>query len=146
MLTGEGMQDARCRMQDEDDMTEGPSGYHKLEVFNLAKTLAVEIHKATLEDLPKFEMFEQGSQVRRSSKSIVAGLVEGFGRRAYKADFVRYITYAIASCDETKAHLDLLFETGSLTEAKYSQLKNSYEALGAKLYAFRQAVLAHHAS
>ena len=119
-------------------------GYEGLQVFQLAKALAVEVHKMTIQELPKFEMLEQGSQIRRSSKSVVANLVEGFGRRLYKADFLKFITYAIASCDETKAHLDILFETDSLAGARHCKLKHDYEVLGAKLYSFRESVSVQH--
>jgi len=30
----------------------------------------VDIHKMTLEKLPKYELFEEGSQIRRSSKAV----------------------------------------------------------------------------
>ncbi|NIA29962.1 MAG: four helix bundle protein [Actinobacteria bacterium] len=52
--------------------------------------------------------------MRRSSKSIVCNLVEGFARRNYKNKFLRYITYYIGECDGTQVHLQMLFETGSL--------------------------------
>ncbi len=57
--------------------------YKKLEVWQLAKDVAVEIHKMTLTDLPKFEMYEEGSQIRRSAKSVRSNIVEGYGRRNY---------------------------------------------------------------
>lgn len=52
-------------------------GYQKLEIFQLSRELAIQIHKMTLQ-LPKFDMFEEGSQIRRSSKSIPANIVEGY--------------------------------------------------------------------
>ena len=64
----------------------------------------------TLKDLPKFEMFEEGSQIRKSSKSIVNTIVEGFGRREYQQEYTRFLTYALASCDETKEHLEILLK------------------------------------
>lgn len=36
--------------------------YKDLEIYQLAHNLAVELHRATLIDLPKFEMYEEGSQ------------------------------------------------------------------------------------
>ncbi len=57
--------------------------YKDLEVYKIAHTLAVELHEMTLYDLPKFEMYEEGSQIRRSSKSIVSTILEGFGRKMY---------------------------------------------------------------
>jgi len=62
--------------------------YEDLETFTLSKELVVKIHKMSLESLPKYEMYEEGSQIRRSSKSIVANIVEGYGRRRYKNDFL----------------------------------------------------------
>jgi four helix bundle protein len=46
-------------------------GYKKLEVYQLAHKLAVEVHGMSMQ-LPKHEMYEQGSQIRRSSKSVSA--------------------------------------------------------------------------
>lgn len=116
-------------------------GYEDTEVYKLAKKLAVEIHRMTLEELPKFEMWEEGSQIRRSSKSIVANFVEGYGMKMYKGDYVRFLTYAIASCDETKAHIELLHETGSLVTERYQYFYNNHRKLGAMLYNWRQAII-----
>ena len=44
--------------------------YRNLEVYRLAHELAVEIHRMTLSELPKFEQYEEASQIRRSAKSI----------------------------------------------------------------------------
>jgi four helix bundle protein len=118
-----------------------PLSFRELEIFSLAKKLVVEIHKLTLQELPKFEMYEEGSQIRRSSKSIASNIVEGFGRRRYKHECIQFLTYSIASCDETKVHLEFLRETGSIGEEVFAELYKSYEMLGAKLYNFRESVL-----
>lgn len=44
--------------------------YKKLQIWQLARELVIDIHKMTLTKLPKFEMFEEGSQIRRSIKSV----------------------------------------------------------------------------
>lgn len=133
------MQDSGCRMRK-------TQSYEDIEIYGIAKELAAMVHRITLEELPKFEMYEEGSQIRRSSKSIVANIVEGFGRRRYKNEFVQFLTYAIASCDETKAHLEMLYETGSLKGDKFEKLFQSYKELGAKLFNFREAVIKGHRS
>jgi four helix bundle protein len=61
--------------------------YRNLEVWQLARELVVAIHNMTLTKLPKFEMFEEGSQIRRSIKSVKSNIVEGYGRRRYKQEF-----------------------------------------------------------
>lgn len=91
--------------------------YKKLQIWQLSREIVIDIHKMTLETLPKFEMFETGSQIRRSSKSTKSLIVEGYGRRYYKQDFIRYLLNALASNDETIDHLETLFETKSLSDS-----------------------------
>jgi four helix bundle protein len=62
--------------------------YKNLEIWQSARGLVIDIHKITLEELPKFEMFEEGSQIRRASKSTKSNIVEGYGRRRYKQEFI----------------------------------------------------------
>jgi four helix bundle protein len=81
--------------------------YRDLEVYRKAFDLAVRVHRTTMK-LPKYEMYEQGSQVRRSSKSIKDTIVEGYGRRRYKTEFVKYLVYAQGSCDETTSQLEMI--------------------------------------
>ncbi len=130
------MQDEGCKMK--------PQSYKDLEIYVLAKDLAMQVHGMTIEELPKYEMYEEGSQIRRSSKTIVSTIVEGYGRRRYKNDFILYLTYALSSCDETKAHLEMLGESGSLKQSRATTLLHKYEELGAKLYNFRDAVITGH--
>lgn len=115
--------------------------YEDLDIYRIAKELAVEVHKITLEKLPKFEMYEEGSQIRRSSKSIGANIVEGFGRKKHRGEYTHFLTYALASCDETKYHLEILNETKSLNKNEFEFLMSKYKELGAKIYCFRNAVI-----
>ncbi len=119
--------------------------YCDYEIWQMAHELAVRVHKMTLEKLPKFEMYEEASQIRRSSKSISSNIVEGFGRKRYKNDFIRFLIYALASCDETRDHLEFLFETGSLKDASlYEELSKQYDILGKKLNNFLKRVVEQH--
>jgi four helix bundle protein len=92
-------------------------------------------------------MFEEGSQIRRAIKSVKSCIVEGYGRRRYKQEFVRFLTYALASCDETADHVDTLVVTGSLKEEALSdELARKLEELGRKLNLFLQSVERSHKS
>ena len=120
--------------------------YKNLEIWQLSRELVIEIHKMTL-TLPKFEMYEEGSQIRRSSKSVKSTIVEGYGRRNYKSDYIRYITFSLASNDETIDHLENLFETGSLIDEKlYNELHSKFEKSGKKINRFLQSVQKDHIS
>jgi len=118
--------------------------YKKLNIWQLARVQSIKIHKMSLE-LPRFEQFEEGQQIRRSAKSVRSNIVEGYGRRAYKQEFIRYIIFALASNMETQDHLETLYETGSLSnEALYNELIHDAELLGRKLGAFLDAVKEGH--
>ncbi len=120
--------------------------YKNLDIWKLARELTIEIHAMSLA-LPKFEMYETGSQIRRSSKGVRSAIVEGYGKRYYKADYIKYLITAQASCDETADHLDTLVETGSLTDKeKYLSLSARIDILGRKINNFIQAVQANHKS
>jgi 23S rRNA-intervening sequence protein len=42
--------------------------YINLEIWQAARSLVIDIHKMTMEKLPRFELYEEGSQIRKSSK------------------------------------------------------------------------------
>jgi four helix bundle protein len=121
--------------------------YKDLDVWQLAREIVIDIHKMTMTKLPKFEMFEEGSQIRKSSKSVKSTITEGYGRRRYKQEFLKFLTYAIASNDETIDHLETLFETKSLDdEDLYHSLHDRLEVLGKKLNRFIESVEKEHLS
>ena len=121
--------------------------YKKLEIWQIARELVIDIHKMTLRNLPKFEMFEEGGQIRRSIKSVKSTIVEGYGRRRYKQEFIRFLVYAIASNDETTDHLETLFETESLTDQElFHDLSERLDKLGKKLNRFIKSVKKSHIS
>jgi len=114
------------------------SGYRDLEIYNLAFRLSMKVHKESLK-LPPFELYEQGSQIRRSSKGVKDAIVEGYGRRKYKADYVKYLIYSIASCDETINHIISIIELyPELTG--FVKLEPEYDKLGRKINAYLQYV------
>ena len=114
--------------------------YRDLDVYKESKRLAIVIHKLSL-TLPKFELYEESSQIRRSSKAVTTLIVEGYGRRRYKADFIKYLVYAQAECDETIVHLDFLFETASINSLEtYKSLREEYDVLSKKMNKFIQWV------
>lgn len=120
--------------------------YKNLEIWKLSKELVIEIHEMTLR-LPKFEQFEEAQQIRRSMKSVRSNIVEGYGRRIYKQEFVRFIVFALASADETIDHLEILFETKSLTnKEQFDRLHERLNLLSKKINNFLQAVQEKHTS
>ena len=121
--------------------------YKQLEIWQMARSLVIDIHRMTLTKLPKFEKFEEGAQVRRSIKSVKTNIVEGYGRRRYRQDFLRFLVVAHASCDETKDHLETLHETGSLSDDElYRDLHARVTELSRALNGFIKGVERQHMS
>ncbi|MDP1675432.1 MAG: four helix bundle protein [Bacteroidota bacterium] len=115
-------------------------GHKKLEIYQMSHQLAVRVHEMSLK-LPAFERFEEGSQIRRSSKSIPSNIVEGFALRRYKNEFLHYLFRSYGSAEETIEHLELLFETKSMTnKAIFEELFQEYNFLCGKIMRFIQYV------
>jgi len=119
--------------KEEVDKKKKIKSYKDLDIYNMSFALAVEVHKLSLQ-LPKFELYEQGSQIRRSSKSIKDNIVEGYGRRKYKNEFMKFLIYAQASLLETQTQLDMLHEL--YPDLKADIMRKKYNELGRKLYNF----------
>jgi four helix bundle protein len=109
--------------------------YKDLEIYRIAYDLAVKIHKFSL-SLPQYELYEEGSQLRKSSKSIPSCIAEGYGRRRYKAEFIRFLTYAHASCDETIVHLNFIKDIHNVDSFSINTYLKFYEDLGSKINKF----------
>lgn len=115
-------------------------GYHNLEIYNLAHSLGVAIHEMTLK-LPKFETYEEASQIRRSAKSVSTNIVEGFALRKYKNEYIHFLYRAYGSSEETLEHLRYLFETKSLIDENvYIYLSSECKKLNGMIFRFIQSV------
>jgi len=113
-------------------------GYKDLDIYQLAYELAIEVHEMTMK-LPKYELYEHGSQVRRSSKSIKDNIAEGFGRRRYKSEFIRFPIFTHASCDETISQLNMISDI-HFPDDPLTDLIKRYDKLGRKINRFIQYV------
>ena len=115
------------------------SGYRDLNVYQEAHRLGVAIHTFSLK-LPKFELYETGSEIRRASKSISANIVEGYGRRRYQADYVKFLIYALSSCDETNEWLVYIRDLYEEMAPEAQAILNKIDSLGRQLNVFIQSV------
>ena len=109
--------------------------YKELDVYNISFDLFIRTHQFTFK-LPKHETYELGSQLRRSSDSVNSNIVEGYGRKKYKKDFIKFLVYSHSSNDETINHLrkiELLYK--ELSEDAIA-LRTDYNKLGGKLNKF----------
>jgi four helix bundle protein len=94
-------------------------------------------------NLPKYELYEEGSQTRRSSKGVYSCIVEGDGRRMYNNDFIRFLVYAQASCDETEFRLNFIHDSGYIREEVFKEFLEENDKVGRKINSFIQYVETH---
>lgn len=112
--------------------------YENLQVYQRAHAFGVACHFASLE-LPKYEMFESGSQLRRAAKSVSANIVEGYGRKAYAADYARFLVIALASNDEAHEWLRYVRECHPEHAGRIAALETECAEIGRMLNAFIRA-------
>ncbi|WP_281228025.1 four helix bundle protein [Flavobacterium aquiphilum] len=109
--------------------------YKDLEIYKKGLSLFFETHKMSLL-LPKYEMYELGSQLRRASDSVITNIVEGYGRKRYKADFIRFLVFSHSSNLETINHLEKITVLYPEHFGVVSRLVSEYDVLGAQIYKF----------
>lgn len=116
--------------------------YKDLEIYTLSLSLFYKTHALSLK-LPKYELYELGSQIRRSADSVVSNIVEGYGRKQYKADFLKFLTYSHASNLETGCHFEKFWNLYPHLVEEAKQLQKEYDILGAKIFTFIKYVKNH---
>lgn len=114
--------------------------YKELDVYRISFDLFIRVHRFTFR-LPKYETYELGSQLRRSADSVNSNIVEGYGRKRYKNDFVKFLVYSHASNDETINHLRKIEKLYPELMEDANQLRKEYDLLGGKLNKFIEYVI-----
>jgi len=109
-----------------------------LKVYRRLVNLHMRVHEASLA-FPKFEMYELGSQVRRSSNSGPANLAEGFNNK-HKKIYLETISRALGEIRETQHHLMIAHRKGYLSSETYKDLVEQYNECSRMLRAIEKAV------
>ncbi len=121
-------------------MMEFAKTYKDLRVFQKAYDASLIIHKTTL-GFPKIEQYALGDQMRRSSKSICANIVEGFGKQAgSKKEFQRFLSMATGSCDEMQVWLRYAHDLGYIEKKSFEQWLEEYNHIARMLQALHKSI------
>ncbi len=108
-----------------------------LEVYKRAYAAALAMHKASL-GFPKIEQYALASQLRRSSKSICANIVEGFAKQKFSTpEFNRYLSIAEASANETLVWLQFAADLEYIAAHQYLSWQDDMQAISAMLTRLR---------
>ena len=113
--------------------------FERLEVFQRAYRLSLEVHKVSL-GFPAIERFALADQVRRALKSVCATLVEGFAKQAVSpAEFRRYVGMALGSADEMRLWSRYCLDLGYIEEARWQVWRDEYQAIAKMLQGLLRA-------
>ena len=107
-------------------------GHRDLKVFKLAYELAMEIFHLS-KTFPREEVYSLTDQIRRSSRSVVANLAEGFRKRRYPNMFLNKMTDCDGEATETQVWLDFALDCGYLSKENHDRLISGYEEVGRML-------------
>lgn len=93
-------------------------------VYRRLVGLTLRVHQVSLK-FPKFEMYELGSQVRRSSNSAPANLTEGFNNK-HRNIYLECISRSLGEIRETQHHLMVAWRKAYLSKELYQELVGEY--------------------
>ena len=100
---------------------------HKdLKVYKLAFESSMEIFEIS-KSFPKEEKYSLTDQIRRSSRSVDANIVEAFRKRRYPKSFVSKLSDSEGEAAETQVWLDFAKESGYITKKTHSELYQKYD-------------------
>jgi four helix bundle protein len=102
------------------EMKKKIQSFEDLDVYQNLFGLHLEIYHLTM-GFPKYELYELGSQLRRSSNSIPANFAEGWNNRHLKT-YLEGINRAFGELQETKHHISVAFRKNYLNTNQYENL------------------------
>ncbi len=111
-----------------------------LKVYKRLFDLVLEVHDITL-GFPRLELYELGSQVRRSSNSIAANLAEGFGNKHTKI-YTESISRAQGELRETIHHLRIAQAKKYISASHFTDLRDRYRECSRMLFGLEKSLIA----
>jgi four helix bundle protein len=112
--------------------------FEDLDVYRRLVQLHLEISELTM-GFPQYEMYELGSQIRRSSNSIPANLAEGWNNK-HSTVYLESINRAQGELRETKHHLSIAFHKNHIEQEKFEDLYARYDECGRMLHGLKHSV------
>lgn len=110
--------------------------FQDLNVYKRLYAAMLLIMKEILPKLPSEERFDLINQMRRCCKSPLAIIAEGYARKNYKRDWLKYINEAIGECNEMITHLSCCRDLypDKISISLTNKLIEEYDISGKQLY------------
>ena len=116
--------------------------YRKLQAFELADQLALEVYKITLL-IPDDERFGLIAQLRRAAVSTASNIVEGCGRDG-RNELLHFLSMAHGSAHEVAYQLSLAYRLRYFNDQQYNSIRNLAERTPRAIYGLMQKIKRSH--
>jgi four helix bundle protein len=107
-------------------------GYRSLIAYQKAFAMGTSIFQLS-KKFPKEEQFGLTSQIRRSSRSVGANLVEGYRKRRYPKMFLHKLNTSDGECSETIYWLEVALACEYITRVEFEKHESILDEVGALL-------------
>jgi len=107
--------------------------YRDLLVYQQAYRFALDVSRLSKE-FPRHEQYALGRQIRSSSRSVAANIVEVWAKRESPAKFRRHLQISVGECEETRFWLELAVDEGCAPKPTAELLGTEYAKLGMMIH------------
>lgn len=117
--------------------------FTELRIFIIALQLAKET-KEVIFSLPKYWNIPEAKQILESSSSVHSTIAEGFAKRVYQKELIRFLNMALGSSDECQNHLIALGAKGYLSKDCCKPFEKKYKDLSIRILNMIKSVAKKH--
>lgn len=114
------------------------TSFRDLRVYQKLVELHLKVHALSL-TFPKFELYELGSQMRRSSNAAPAILAEGWGSR-HTNIYMEAINRSLGEVRETEHHVGMSLRKLYVSPGEHNDIMAGYDACGRMLERLSQSL------
>ena len=83
------------------------SSFQDLDVYKRLYAAMLTVMTKVIVKLPAHEKFDLADQMKRACKAPLAILAEGYAKKHYQKDWIKYINDAMGECNEMMVHLSI---------------------------------------
>ena len=103
-----------------------------LRIYQIAIQLVKEI-KELVYKIPHYWTIPESSQILESSSSVSSNIAEGFAKRIYPKEFIRFLEMSPGSSDESQNHLISLNKKGHISKEPFDHYFKRYKDLSIRI-------------
>ena len=103
--------------------------YKDFEVYKRSYKMALKVHQI-VKSYPNDERFELVSQMKRASLSIPLNIAEGYGKKSSSAEFKRFLTMSLVSCNEMEVLIEFSKDLSYISNEVFETNLKEYQEIG----------------